>query len=370
MPARRVIFPFTNAQIGGSHVSSFTLGACLQSEYGVEVVVAAPRGSLIEQVARERDFTVWPLPEAPAFRHGLVAEARLLPGHLRLLAEQPPGTVVHNNDLSALQSWGPAARLRGLPVVYHNRAFNRTALPNVMVMSLAHRIVCISEAVEQRLPPRLARRSVRIDNPFELETGQDRAALRRAFEARHPKAAGGGPLIGFIGNFAHRKRPRFFLDMAKVVLELRPDATFVVFGREVDDTQEALERHAAELGIAARVIFAGFRMPVEENILVLDLLAITAIEEPLGRTPLEALMLGVPYVATDDAGLGETGRRFGGGLLVPREAGPEVFAQAVLQGLSAPDSGQWDEARRQARDALSARHHTQRMLALYDELTA
>ncbi len=369
MPARRVIFPFTNAKIGGSHVSSFTLGECLQRDHGVEVVVAAPEGSLICKVAEEKGFTVWTLAEEPAFRHGLLSEVRLLPGRLRSLADQPAGTIVHNNDLSALQSWGVAARMRGLPVVYHNRAFNRTVLPNLMVMMLAHRIICISRAVEQRLPARLAQRSVLVDNPFELAGRQDKSALRRAFAQIHPVAAEGGPLIGFIGNFAHRKRPRYFLDMAKALLAHRPDAVFVIFGREVDETQEELERHAAELGIAGRVIFAGFRMPVEDNIAMLDMLAITAIEEPLGRTPLEALLLGVPYVATDDAGLGETGRRFGGGLLVPREAAASSFAEAVLKGLNGYDPDRLSETRQHAREDLSAQRHTQRVMALYDELT-
>lgn len=368
MKVARVIFPFTNEKIGGSHVSSFTLGTRLQEDHGIEVVSAAPAGSLIEKVARERGFTVWPLPEKPAFRHGPGTEARLLPARLRTLARQPRATIVHCNDLSALQSWGPAARLRGLPVVYHDRAFNRMVAPNLVALAMAQRIICISRAVEDRLPGWLARRSVLIDNPFALDTGLDRAALRQAFAAEYPVAAE-GPLIGFIGNFALRKRPRYFLDMARAVLDRRPDAVFAIFGRAVDETQASLEAYARELGIAERVIFAGFRLPGEANILVLDALAITAIEEPLGRTPLEALMLGVPYVATDDAGLGETGRRFGGGALVARDATPDAFAAAVLETLAAPADPAADAAARaRALEELSAQRHADQVLALYREM--
>ncbi|WP_334183516.1 glycosyltransferase family 4 protein [Novosphingobium sp.] len=367
MRVERVVFPFTNEKIGGSHVSSFTLGTTLQRDHGVDVVVACPKGSLIEQVARERDFRVWPLDEQPAFRHGLVAEARLLPRRLGMLARQPKGTVVHNNDLSAQQSWGPAARLRGIACIYHNRAFNRPVLPNLMVMATAQRIVCISRAVEERLPDWLRRRSVRIDNPFELPAEVDGAALRRRFAEEFPIARE-GPLIGFIGNFAERKRLRFFLEMARAMLPEMPRAVFVIFGRAVDETQQDLEAFAARLGIADRVIFAGFRLPVEANIALLDLLAIPAIEEPLGRTPLEALMLGVPYVATDDAGLGETGRRFGGGLLVPRGAGPGAFAATVVQALSTVRTADFGEARRHARESLSAASHTAQILKVYEEL--
>ena len=368
MRISRVIFPFTNEKIGGSHVSSFTLGQCLQNDHGVEVVVAAPHGSMIEKVAREHGFASCPLPEAPSFRHGVLAEASLLPGRLRQLGHQPEGTIVHANDLSALQSWGPAARLRRLPVVYHNRAFNRPVLPNLMVMHLAQRIICISQAVQARLPRSLARRSVLIDNPIDLRARGEALALRQAFEERHPIARG-RMLVGFIGNFAHRKRPRFFLEMVQALTARCPSVVAVIFGREVDETQEALERYAADLGIASQVIFAGFQLPVANNILILDMLAATAIDEPLGRTPLEALLLGVPYVATDDAGLGETGRRFGGGLLVPRQAGPDTFAQAVIEGIGAHKAGRFAKAQSAAQSALGVRRHTAQVLALYGELT-
>ena len=262
MRVERVVFPFTNEKIGGSHVSSFTLGTTLQRDHGVDVVVACPKGSMIEQVASERGFRIWPLDEKPAFRHGLAAEARLLPLRLAMLARQPKGTVVHNNDLSAQQSWGPAARLRGIACIYHNRAFNRPVLPNLLVMATAQRIVCISRAVEERLPEWLRRRSVRIDTPFELPAEVDRTVLRRRFAEEFPIARE-RPLIGFIGNFAERKRPRFFLEMARAVLAEMPRAIFVIFGRAVDETQQDLEAFAVQLGIADRVIFAGFRLPVE-----------------------------------------------------------------------------------------------------------
>lgn len=368
MRVDRVVFPFTNEKIGGSHVSSFTLGRTLQQDYGVEVVVAAPRDSLIEQVARERGFTIWPLGESPSFRHGLATEARLLPRRLSLLSGQPEGTFVHCNDLSALQSWGPAARLRGIPVVYHNRAFNRPVAPNLAVIATAQRIICISQAVEQRLPQWLRSRSVLIDNPVELAEDVDGKALRNAFAACH-RVAGEGPLIGFIGNFAHRKRPRFFLEMARAVLIELPQAAFVIFGREVDETQQDLEDFARQLGIADRVVFAGFRLPVEENIAMLDLLAIPAIDEPLGRTPLEALILGVPYVATDDAGLGETGRRFGGGVLVPLDAGPEAFARSVRGALAGSDPIAFADARGRARETLCAASHAKRVMEVYRGLS-
>ncbi|KPH65754.1 hypothetical protein ADT71_10295 [Novosphingobium sp. ST904] len=157
--------------------------------------------------------------------------------------------------------------------------------------------------------------------------------------------------------------------MARAVLIELPQAAFVIFGREVDETQQDLEDFARQLGIADRVVFAGFRLPVEENIAMLDLLAIPAIDEPLGRTPLEALILGVPYVATDDAGLGETGRRFGGGVLVPLDAGPEAFARSVRGALAGSDPIAFADARGRARETLCAASHAKRVMEVYRGLS-
>jgi len=368
MTVKRVIFPFVGGKIGGSHISAFALGQALQKEHGVEIVVAAPADSLIAKVASEAGFTVWPLAEKPVVRHWPLAELWLLLKRLRQLSKQPAYTIVHCNDIAALQSWGPAARLLGLPVVYHSRALNRNVLPNLIVIGLAHIIICISQSVEDHLPIRLRRRSVRIDDPFIITPPADPAGIRKGLFAKWD-VTDDGPLIGFVGNFVNRKRPRFFLEMARELLKEHASARFVFFGREVDDTEEDLRTFAKELGIADRVIFAGFQFPVENNIAVLDVLAIPALNEPLGRTPIEALLIGTPYVACDDAGLAETGRRFGGGRLVPANATPGEFAREVGSILTQPlRTMNFDAARERARTELSASHHGDMVMKAYREM--
>jgi hypothetical protein len=44
----------------------------------------------------------------------------------------------------------------------------------------------------------------------------------------------------------------------------------------------------------------------------------------------ESLLLGTPYVITADAGHLESAKRWGGGLLAPKAATPEEFADIVL----------------------------------------
>src|SRR4029453_412667 len=135
-----------------------------------------------------------------------------------------------------------------------------------------------------------------------------------------------------------RKRPRFFLDVCRVLAEREPRMRFVLFGRERDHSAAELTAYANELGLTERVFFAGFRSPPERNLAPLDILLVPALAEPFGRTLVETLLLGVPYVATDDAGHGEIFSLWGGGRLVPRSATPHEFADEVMKVIAAPSA--------------------------------
>lgn len=364
---QRVLFPFTNDKIGGSHISAFTLARALQADFGVEAAVIAPQGSLILEAAQDHGIPVEALAEGPAVRHNPLRELALFPRRSAQMRRFGRGTVLHSNGLSSLQSWGPAAKLAGLPVVYHNRALNRNILPNRLVLGLADRIVCISQSVADHVPARLRARSGIIDNPFAMERPRDVGGLRAAQFARWG-IADSGPLIGFVGNFASRKRPRFFLEMGRLLTDIVPDAKLVLFGRAVDESEDELKAHAQALGIADRVIWGGFQLPVENNIAILDVLAVPALNEPLGRTPLEALLLGVPYVVTDDAGLSETARRFGGGVAVPRLATAAVFAAAVADVLANPATLDIEQSAARATRQLSPSAHAAAIMGVYRDL--
>jgi len=175
-------------------------------------------------------------------------------------------------------------------------------------------------------------------------------------------------LVGFIGNFWRRKRPEFFLDVCAKLAARHQGLGFVIFGRDGELTQAHLVQYAHSLGIGDRTRFAGFRLPVEDNIAPLDLLLLTAVREPFGRTAVESLLLGVPYVATADGGHVEIASRWGGGRLVALSASAEEFADAASSGLAYPErlALDVDERRRKAQE-LSPRRHAEAVLDVYED---
>jgi glycosyltransferase involved in cell wall biosynthesis len=369
-PVRHVVFPFIGEEMGGSHVSAFTLAAELQGAHGVRATVIAREASLIAREAAARGFGVLTHREPAAGRHNPLYDAIRIPARLAMLRRLDDAAIVHCNDISALQAWLAPARLARRRIVYHHRSLNRMILPNTALIRASDHVFCISGATLGQvgfLPPGRASELV---NPFAIDMATSRAEARAALLAEFglsPNAR----LVGFIGNFWRRKRADFFLEVAARMRADAPDAAFVLFGREGDLTRGDLEREAERLGLAAHVRFAGFRLPVERNVAALDLLLLTALREPFGRTPIEAALLGTPYVATDDAGHGEIARRWAGGRLVDKGADAAAFAAVAVEALSAPEQIRLPpDARSRLAEEVGPARHAVRVLAVYRALTA
>jgi glycosyltransferase involved in cell wall biosynthesis len=78
-----------------------------------------------------------------------------------------------------------------------------------------------------------------------------------------------------------------------------------------------LEAQAAQLGVADRVTFHGFRRDAHALLAHGDLLVMSSLHEGLPYTLLEAMSLGLPTLASDVGGLAEVLRHEETGLLVP-----------------------------------------------------
>jgi glycosyltransferase involved in cell wall biosynthesis len=363
-----VLFPFLGSEMGGSHVSCFTLAQALMADFGTRCVVIAAGGTLIAREAARRGFEVAEIAEPTVTRHNPAYDLlRLLP-RLRFLRRFGSGAILHCNDLGALQAWGLPAMLCGIPRVYHHRALNRPILPNRMVARLANAVVCISRECRQSVSYLDDRIAGTIFNPFSIVPVADVDAARRELlgtEADIP----GIRLIGNVGNFWHRKRPFFFLDACRIIADRDPLARFFLFGRDGEITGEELRAHARKLGLEKVVTLAGFRLPGERNIAPMDALLIPALREPFGRTLIEAILLDTPYIATHDAGHAEIWDHWRGGATLPPTAKAEEYAAETLAVLEKRDAFVLDAARKAAvAKELSASTHAAKILSIYRRL--
>ncbi|MBK0398735.1 glycosyltransferase family 4 protein [Limibaculum sp. M0105] len=367
-----VIFPFTGDGLGGSHVSAMTLIEGLLAQGDVSATIVAGETTQVADEVRRRGLPFFPSGEGPIRRRDVVRYVGGVLHRRRRLAALQSGTpaVVHYNDLEAAFAWQPAARLLGLRSVYHHRALPRmNAVKRSLLRTMDHTIT-ISDVCRGNLGFLPDREVTVITNPIKVETDVLAATDRRQLHTEFG-LPGDAAVFGFLGNLADRKRPDFFIDAAQEIAARMPNAVFVMFGRDREFSREQLEAQARALGIGDKVRVAGFRSPIEGNLALIDLLLAPAIDEPFGRTPVEAALCGIPYVVTDDAGQGEIVRRWGGGAAVPKLALPSEFADVAVRVMQSRDAFRLPQEKREGlRADVSPAAHAARVRAIYDAICA
>ncbi len=141
-----------------------------------------------------------------------------------------------------------------------------------------------------------------------------------------------GKRILAVGSFKDQKN--FSLLLRAFSKLLGTDATLLLLGQGAGES--TLRALASQLGIADRVIFAGFHTDTTPFYATADLFALSSDYEGFGNVIVEALSFGLPVVSTDcphgPAEILENGRW---GRLVP-VGDADALARAMHEALSAP----------------------------------
>lgn len=112
-------------------------------------------------------------------------------------------------------------------------------------------------------------------------------------------------LVGTVGRLYPQKNHKLFLDMAKTTLDRseRNSIRFLVVGAGL--LQKQLIEYASELGIEGNVVFTGERDDIPRLLNDMDVFVMTSLYEGLSNAIMEAMVVGVPVVATDVGGNSE-----------------------------------------------------------------
>lgn len=266
--------------------------------------------------------------------------------HLRRL--QPD--VIYTTSLKADLIGVPVSWVANRPLVWHvHDRISPDYLPTVMVRLirfLARRVprhvIVNSQATASTLPgvPRLSIAYPGFDADQVGPAPDDRAKAR-------------DEVVGIIGRISPTKGQREFVRAAARVLQQRPGVRFRIIGAPLfgeDEYAEAVRREVDALGIAEAVEFTGF---VDDPSAALDALTLcvhaSGTPEPFGQVIVEAMIRGVPVVATTGGGVTEIVQPDPDeeplGWLVP-PGDVDALAHAILDALGDPE-----RARRRAQAA-------------------
>jgi glycosyltransferase involved in cell wall biosynthesis len=301
---------------------------------------------------------------------------------VRLMREFRPH-VVHTHTAKAGALGRLAAWLCRVPVVvhtYHGHVFDAYFSPAMTRLVVAAErvlgwrtsaLVTVTERVRRDV---LARGIGQPDRvvvvPLGLDLATMAAAPARRGELRRELGLGETtPLVGIVARLVPIKAHETFLEAARAIAPVRPDATFLVVGD--GERRAALETLARELGLGARVRFLGWRADLDRLYADLDVVVLTSKNEGSPVALIEAMAAGRPVVSTRAGGVEDVVTDGETGLLVPvGDAG--AVARAVLHLLEDPhDAARLGAA---ARAAVVPRFSSGRLVddidALYRRLLA
>ena len=314
----RILYPFVGgATIGGSHVSALGLIRNLDPDR-YEPVIALHReggalGAYISDMGLSYEVLETPRIIAPKHSRNPQDASRLgfllqsVPQMVRYLKKNRID-IVHTNDGRMHGSWSLPAKLAGCKFIWHHRQGPDAKGANVIAPLLADRILSVSEFSRPERPLRsIDDRFQVVRSPFDLDPDiPDRGACHKALctELGVPKDS---VLLAYFGVLNDRKRPVHFVDALKAVRDAMPNRPVhgLIFGRvetEGSGLDQACVDRAAALGLSSNLHMMGFRDPPAPAMAGVDALLITALDEPFGRTLIEAMHLGTPVIATRHGG--------------------------------------------------------------------
>jgi len=113
-------------------------------------------------------------------------------------------------------------------------------------------------------------------------------------------------IVGVVAGFKPPKGLHHFLDVARKILDRRPETKFLMVGD--GELRTELESQVHRLYLDRAVKMLGWRRDIPDLLQIFDVFLLTSQWEGLPKVLLEAMSLGVPIVATAVDGVGEVVR--------------------------------------------------------------
>ncbi|MBI2060493.1 MAG: glycosyltransferase [Nitrospirae bacterium] len=370
-PPLRALAVHQSAIIGGAE-HSIELWVTHAPDWLRFTVVLGDEGPLAERL-RRAGVAVEILP-FPPLRSAQGLRILGCVGRLAQLARRERAVLIHSNTPRTNLIAAPAARLAGVPVIWHarNLIYGQMRDTDRLFSRLPHRILAISKAVESRFhrngtcPPHVETVVHGVDTA-RFSPDVSPAVFRLEHGLRENDLA-----VGLVGRIGVGKGHDLFLQSIRRFLDRGGRGRFFIVGGAQTEAEETIERRARQLSrtlqVDPAVTFTGFREDMPAVMAGLDVVALCTEAEPLGRVVLEAMASGRPVVASRSGGVtelvepGVTGLMFDPG-------SPDALAEALLQLAAGPElrARFGRAARERAVSRFSLDRHVSRMAQIYWE---
>ncbi len=295
---------------------------------GVDVTVAQdlPERSAAQRMNRDTSLT-----RTASYALNLVDQVRFIP-ELADIVRRRQADVVYCNNMMVKPLGAAAAQLAGVPCILHVRNLHEAPEKILLYCKTTARLPVVKHVIANStasaVPYRNAVGDARsagkvhvVHNGIDFDEYAAESIPKGEFRRAHD-IGNDEVLIGYTGNLIERKGLIPLIDAAARVLEdASASVRFVAVGRVPrgaptayrDACQRRIERH----GIGSRFELVGFTDDVRPAVKDFDVLCLPSLQEPFGRSIIEAMALGTAVVATRVGGIPEIVSHDENGLLVP-----------------------------------------------------
>ncbi len=366
---------------GGETVQLNLMRALAPGRYHVHLLT--PRHGDFQKAAAELGITTHTLPyrgTTTVFVPALWAATPVV-GKLRSLLERETIHVIIS-DYHSLPFVVPAANVLGIPVIWFALGWWFPIYPwqRAFFQHRIQRIIADSSAVKERLlgerppiPPDCIDVILPGVDPAVYTPDVDGSAIRERIGIVEDT-----PLVAMVARFQNVKGHEYFLEAARHVLEVVPDAHFAVAGENVFDVSrdEAYKRRILQIAqndplLRERVTYLGFVPGAREVYAAADVIVCSSWFESLGMVALECMAMGRPIVSTNVGGPAETIVDGVTGFLVPPR-NSKAIAERVVPLLQNPALRRQMgiDGRAHVQQHFTVRRFADRISEIVDQLTA
>ena len=357
--------------VGGGPISLLHLVKGLDRDR-FEPVVICPDSGTLHKALQDLDIKTRIIKVAKIIGPGLFS----LPVNLiKLLSfiDTEGVEVIHSNAAASRETIyaGLAARLKGLPFIYHVRISHPVGMIERFIFKLAAKVVVISDAVGNNIAPFVGKdRIVKVFNGVDIHLfrpDSGKGTLREEY--------GVGPdtiIVGTIGRLNLDKGHEVFLQACLLSKKQVSKVKFVIVGGDITRDRKYeryLQDRAAGLGLSSDVIFTGHCDDIRGTLADFDIFVHSCSNEAFGRVIIEAMAMGKVVISIDANGPREIVLHKKTGVLVPPDS-PEAMSRAIVDLLKNPqkriDMGK--RGRERAEEVFALEKHVSALEDIYREV--
>ena len=372
-----IAYPMAGDSLGGSHHSLRGLLEGLDpAHYKPVIILENPSGRLAEHFAAFEQCAD-PAPPQESFAVGRefslsnFASTFSGLGRRAALLRQIDARIVHSNDGRTHATWALVAKRAGCKLLWHHRADPFAKGLRYLAPWVADQVVAVSRfSLSGMRPGKVAKEAQVVFSPFDINVQADRKAMRQRLltELDAPQNT---IICGYFGSFIDRKRPLEFINAVAEMRKMQDRPVIgVMFGETTyPELETAMRARMNDPDVAGSVHMMGYRSPGVDWIAAVDLLLVTAVHEPLGRTLVEAMLVETPVIAADSGGNPEAILDGLGKLVIPDDA--RAMATIALDTLNDSDAAaaMTARARKSAKARFSEATHVARISQIYCNLS-